>query len=64
MVVRASIIDDQSTNVETETSISYSLEDGIILIDIPLEGEDVPPPYFQLMQESKDEANGSNNKTN
>lgn len=43
MDVLASIINDQLVDEETRISISEDPKDGIILVDISLRGEDVPP---------------------
>lgn len=73
--IPASIIDDQLIDKEKGTYISEDLRGGIILIDIPLGGEDVPPLLVQPLLEPKDEihifthcillyGDFSNNKTN
>lgn len=80
MDVFTSTIDDKLVDEETRTSVSDNPKDGIIPIDVPSKGEDMPPlppqplPPQPLL-ESKDEVSGfklcislygdfSNNRTN
>lgn len=55
------IIDEQPIDEETGTSINEDLGDGIAPIDVPVGGEDVPPPLptphkrFHIIQTPKDQ---------